>query len=355
VIIARSPVRISFGGGGTDLESYYRHHGGVVVSTTIDKYFYCLISEAARDQLQLISADYRSILNLEVGGSPDWKGELALPRSIIHEFGLRPGHTIFLASEVPPGTGLGSSSAVAVAMIRALGELTGRNMSVASIAELASEIEINKLGMPIGKQDQYACAFGGLNVYEFSADGVSVRPLRMKPRHRRQLAQNTMLFFTGTTHDAASILRQQNAASEANDEVVVGSLHEIKRLAYEIITALESGNLRRYAELLDESWQRKKSLASEISNSYIDDAYCAALSYGARGGKITGAGGGGFLMLYCEQVNQPAVRQAMLKRGLVPMDFGFTTSGAEVVVNSRTFAPDAITYLRETGFALRTA
>ncbi|MHB8573019.1 MAG: GHMP family kinase ATP-binding protein [Candidatus Dormibacteria bacterium] len=348
-------MRISFGGGGTDLESYYRKYGGVVVSTTIDKYFYCLVSDSSPDQLQLISADYRSVMNLQGSGEPDWKGELALPRAVIHEYGLRPGHTVFLASEVPPGTGLGSSSAVTVAMIRALSELTGRSLTKHEAAEMACRIEIEKLGMPIGKQDQYAAAFGGFNIFEFSGEGVHVRPLVMRPRHNQRLVENTMLFFTGSTHDAASILMQQKAASEANDEVVVGSLHAIKSLAYEIIRCLESGNFRRYADLLDESWQRKKSLASEISNSFIDECYEAGLKVGARGGKILGAGGGGFLMLYAEQSAQPAVRQAMRKRGLVPMEFDFSTGGAEVLVNSRSFVPDMVTKLTGTGYALRSA
>src|SRR5579864_2122948 len=176
MLIARAPMRISFGGGGTDLEAYYAKYGGLVISTTINKYFYTIITTDRADDLQIISADYRSMFRHSSYTDLFWDGDLALPKAILHHFGVRRGMNLFIASEVPPGTGLGSSSAAAVSLVRAISTLFEEPMTKQQIAELACNIEIGKMGMPIGKQDQFAAAFGGLNTITFTSQGVTVQP-----------------------------------------------------------------------------------------------------------------------------------------------------------------------------------
>src|SRR5579859_2253589 len=187
MLIARAPMRISFGGGGTDLEAYYARFGGLVISAAINKYFYTVITTDESDDLQIISADYRSLFRHSPYHDLFWDGDLALPKAILHHFGIRCGINLFIASEVPPGTGLGSSSAAAVTLIRALSTLTEQPMTKQQVAELASFIEITKMGMPIGKQDQYAAAFGGLNKITFAPQGVTVEPLNIASDVRQTL------------------------------------------------------------------------------------------------------------------------------------------------------------------------
>jgi D-glycero-alpha-D-manno-heptose-7-phosphate kinase len=261
-------------------------------------------------------------------------GDLGLPRAILHHFELTRGLSMFLASEVPPGTGLGSSSTVAVAIIKAVATARGLMLSKQQIAELACQIEIEKLGEPIGKQDQYATAFGDLNFYEFTSRGVKVEPVRASPETRRKLEKNLLLFFTGSTRAAASILSEQKKSSEQNEQGVLKALHTVKDIAYQTKAVLEFGDVKSIGRLLDFSWQSKKKFASAVSNPFIDECYDLAKAHGALGGKITGAGGGGFLLLYCEPVCQAAVTHALEGKGLKRMDFRFETEGARVLVNA---------------------
>ncbi len=252
MLIARAPMRISFGGGGTDLEAYYARYGGVVVSTAINKYFYAIITTDDADDLQVISADYRSLFRHSPYDDLFWNGDLALPKAVLHHFGIRRGINLFIASEVPPGTGLGSSSAAAVTLVRALSTLTEKPMTKLQIAELASSIEITKMGMPIGKQDQYASAFGGLNKITFTNEGVTVEPLAIEPTVRQTLERRLMLFFTGSSRESTSILKHQRQSTENKDEQVLQALHNIKRVALDIqvcLGARRPGRLRAPAAL----------------------------------------------------------------------------------------------------------
>ncbi len=334
MLIARAPVRISFAGGGTDLEAYYRDHGGLVVSTTIDRYFYVFINLNGSESVQITSSDYRTFFRQRRGQPILWDGDLSLPRAFLHEFGIDAGISLFLASEVPPGTGLGSSSTVSVALAKALGALCGLALENAELAELASEIEIEKLGMPIGRQDQYAAAFGGLNIITFAAGRVDVTPLRLAPDVERCLERRLMLFFTRSSRSAATILRDQQAASADARSDAVSALHRIKAMARETIDLLQRGDLSGFGQLLHESWLAKKRLARGISNSRIDHWYDVARAAGAGGGKLTGAGGGGFLMLYCEEPHQEAVTEALEAEGLVRMDFHFERGGATIIMDT---------------------
>jgi D-glycero-alpha-D-manno-heptose-7-phosphate kinase len=340
MLIARAPVRISLAGGGTDLPAYYARYGGAVISTTIDKYFYVFLNVNADDTIQISSSDYRTFYRHDSTEPLLFDGDLSLPRAILNHFGLARGISMFLASEVPPGTGLGSSSTVAVAIIKAVATARGLMLSKHQVAELACQIELEKLSMPIGKQDQYAAAFGDLNLYEFTSGGVHIKPVRISPETRNELENNLLLFFTGATRDAASILNAQKESSEKNEAHVIAALHAVKDMAFEAKAALEHGDVALIGRLLDRNWQNKKQFAGSVSNAFIDECYDVAKTNGAVGGKITGAGGGGFMLLFCEPRNQPAVTCALEAKGLKRMDFRFESEGARVLLNAGLRIPE---------------
>jgi D-glycero-alpha-D-manno-heptose-7-phosphate kinase len=244
------------------------------------------------------------------------------------------GISLFLASEIPPGTGLGSSSTVAVAIAKALSALCGVRLTNAELAELASYVEIEKLGMPIGRQDQYAAAFGGLQAIRFDRTGVGTEPLNLDRTTVQALERRLLLFFTGSSRSAASILKDQRAAARQQDAATMQSLHRIKAMAEATIDLLRAGDLDGFGALLHESWETKKRLAQGISNPRIDEWYAAARANGARGGKLTGAGGGGFLMLYCPESSQETLTSELQRRGLVRMDFRFEQGGAVILMDS---------------------
>lgn len=333
MLIARAPLRISFAGGGTDLEAYYARYGGLVVSATINRYFYVVATRTIDDAVQITSSDFRTFERQAPGTRLSFNGELGYLKTILHEFGVTRGLAVFTASEIPPGTGLGSSSTVAVALIKALATLCQRRATKQEVAELASYIEVGKLGRPIGLQDQFAASFGGLNAIEFTAEGTRVHPLQLPFAIRDQLERSLMLFYTGASRNAATILEEQRASSQEHDATVIESLHGIKRDAQAAWDTLLRGDVRRIGQILHESWQRKKRLARGISTQRIDRLYQLALEHGATGGKIAGAGGGGFLLLYCEPEYQPEVTRVLEAEGLGRMTFHFDDGGAQVLVN----------------------
>lgn len=334
MLIARAPMRISLAGGGTDIEAYYLRYGGMVISTTIDKYFYAFLNVGEEGRVQISSSDYRTFCQPEADSAFSTEGELALPRAILHHFGVEQSISLFLASEIPPGTGLGSSSAAAVAIIKALAVASEKTLSKSELAEIAAYIEIIKLGTPIGKQDQYAAAFGGFNLLVFEKDQVSITPLNLSRETVQQLQRNLMLFFMGTSRESASILKEQTEACVRESERVIEALHSVKKLVHEVKECLESGHPHRLGDIFHRSWMEKRQFAKGVSNSLIDECYETALSRGARGGKITGAGGGGFMMLYCEEEHQDAVTKALAERGIRPLDFRFETGGAKILLNT---------------------
>jgi D-glycero-alpha-D-manno-heptose-7-phosphate kinase len=333
MLIARAPVRISFVGGGTDLPDYYKPFGGIVVSTTINKYFYVFASLSDGKSIQITSSDYPGFFHQD-GDQTLWDDDMSLPRALLREFGVDTGLSLFLASEIPPGTGLGSSSAVAVALCKALSTLAGRRLEASELAECASEIEIDRLARPIGRQDQYASAFGGLNVIRFDAHGVSVQPLELDPEVERELERRTILFFTGSSRSAADILRDQSASVRQGEPEVLDSLHRLKEIAEQAVELLRAGELDAFAALLDEAWQAKKTVASGVSTERIDRWYEVAREAGAAGGKILGAGGGGFLMLSCRPEAQARVTETLERDGLIPVEFRFEAGGATILMNS---------------------
>jgi len=335
LLIARAPVRISFGGGGTDLPAYYNQFGGMVVNTAINRYIYTFISKGASDALQIISSDFRMFYRLESGGEFNTEGELGLAKAVLREFGAGEGLDVFLASQIPPGTGLGGSGAVAVSMVTALAAWQGKTLNKIDIAETACDIGINKLHLPSGKQDEYGATMGGLNQIEFTKDGTTVKPVEQPPGALETFQKRLMLFYTGKSRDSGKILSDQSKASREQNPATLERMHKIKALGYDILAALSEGRLDDFGDLLHQSWVQKRSVNRDISNDQIDVAYDAARSNGAIGGKITGAGGGGFMMIYCHEDKQPAVTAALQALGLARMDFRFDFDGAQVLLNPR--------------------
>jgi D-glycero-alpha-D-manno-heptose-7-phosphate kinase len=343
MLMARSPVRISFGGGGTDLPAYYERFGGAVLSTAIDKYFYTILRKRDDGNIQVISSDLRKLENWRDIGKLEVKGsDLEIPLAAIKELGCELSVDLFLASEIPPGTGLGSSASVCVNVLKILSEYLTIGLSRHEIAERAYHIARDVLGKPVGKQDEYATAFGGLNYIEFRHDGtVSVQPISLPPDVLRELQSNLMLFFTGTAHNSWDILKDQESSTKAVSGMAVEALHEIRELADRMRSVLQRGELDRFGKLLDVGWQAKKRISSKISNSNIDDLYNMARSNGALGGKITGAGGGGFLLLYCPELRQQKVREAFVAYRVPELSFGFDVEGARIVINDPFLDSDA--------------
>jgi D-glycero-alpha-D-manno-heptose-7-phosphate kinase len=335
MLIVRSPVRISFGGGGTDLPSYYARFGGAVLSTAINKYFYTILQKRTDGKIQVISSDLRIAETWhDIACLPVKGGQLEIPLSVIKELECSVSMDLFLASEILPGTGLGSSASVCVGVLKTLASYLDLRLSKYQLAERAFHIARDVLGKPVGKQDEYAAAFGGLNFITFDCDGtVHVEPLMLRPDVFRELQSSLMLFFTGAARDSSHILQEQEKVTLAGNGVVLESMHQIHGTAAQMRDALLKGNFRAFATLLHEGWEAKKKVSERISNPLIDEAYSIALQSGALGGKITGAGGGGFLLLFCEERHQVRVREAMARLNIRQMSFEFDLTGAQIVAN----------------------
>lgn len=335
MLIARAPVRVSFFGGGTDLPAYFDAFGGGVLSATIDKYVYAILSVNEGRPLQITSSDYRTFYRHRRGEPLLWEGDLSLPRAVFQHFGVDDGVSVFLSSEVPPGTGLGSSSSVTVALTKAITVASGMHLKPVEIASLACEIELNRLGMPIGVQDQYASAVGGFNAMFFSARGIRVEPVTLAPQIVQRLESNLVLIFTGSARNSADILSRQRKSSETRDPAVLEALHAVRELAAGGRIFLMRGDLDGFGRLMHEAWEQKKRFAQGVSNEQVDRLYEVARQNGALGGKLTGAGGGGFLMLYCEDGSAGRVEAALREVGdYRRMEYVFEYDGARVLFNA---------------------
>jgi D-glycero-alpha-D-manno-heptose-7-phosphate kinase len=259
---------------------------------------------------------------------------LEIPLAVLKEMGCDLAVDLFLASEIPPGTGLGSSASVCVNILKTLTTYLQRPLSKYDLAERAFFVARQILGKHVGKQDEYAAAFGGLNYISFHPDGGTlVEPVELEAAVLRELQSNLMLFFAGAAHHSWTILREQEESTRSGHGVAVEALHEVKALGVRMRESLERGELHQFGELLHEAWQAKRRISDKISTPRIDKLYSLALHHGALGGKITGAGGGGFLLFYCEPPYQTAVREIMREEGVHEMTFGFDTQGAQVIVN----------------------
>lgn len=325
MILTRTPYRITLGGGGTDLPSFYQEHGGFVLAVAIDKYMFLNVNTPILDDL--IRVRYNQAETVRRVADV----EHTLARTALEHFGIENGIEIVSIADIPAGTGLGSSSCYLVGLMNGLHALTQTPVNAQQLAEEACHIELDLLRKPIGKQDQYMAAFGGLTVLEIAKDGkVEAKYLPLGTDLLEELEVNLLLFYTGGVRDATAILSQQDNASKRKDTVVVSSLREIKDIGIEIASSISAGNLRHFGELMDIHWRTKKRLSTGITNPAIDAWYELAKRNGAIGGKITGAGGGGFLMLYCEE-NKAQLREAMHKAGLRELNFRFEFEGSKVV------------------------
>ena len=335
MLIVRSPVRISFAGGGTDLPAYYERFGGAVLSTAINKYFYTILGKRGDGRIQVISSDlrvfetWRDIATMDVRGTG-----LEIPLAILKDLSCDISVDLFLSSEIPPGTGLGSSASVCVNILKTLSTYLNRPLSKYDLAERAFHIARTVLGRHVGRQDEFAAAFGGLNFITFRTDGFTeVQALDLDPHLLRELQSNLMLFFTGSAHHSWTILQEQEKSTRGNTGTAVDALHQVRALADQMLTTLRAGDLDHFGSLLDEGWQAKKRISGKISNPRIDHLYDLARRNGALGGKITGAGGGGFFLFYCEPEYQEAVRTALQAEKVQEMAFAFDNSGAQVIAN----------------------
>jgi D-glycero-alpha-D-manno-heptose-7-phosphate kinase len=328
VIMARAPLRVPIGGGGTDLPSYYSRFGGFFVSGAIDKYVYVTVNRPAADDL--IRVKYS---RSEEAASPD---EIAhdLVREALRKLTLNANLEIASMADVAAGTGMGSSGSYLVALLLALHALKRDHLPKWALAEEACQIEIELAGHPVGKQDQFAATWGGLNCYEIEPCGrVQVAPLRTPPYVVEDLQRSVLLYGLGQTRESASILGLQKEATDRGDCAVVDSLHRSKELGHEIRVALECGDLVRFGRLLDVHWQNKKARCGRVSNGRVDAVYRLARENGALGGKVMGAGGGGFLMLLAPDECARPLREILAAEGLRHMPFAFDLEGGKVLLD----------------------
>ena len=327
MIITRTPFRITLGGGGTDLPSFYREHGGFILAAAVDKYMFLNVnSPIVDDKIRVRYSTSEIVDHTE-------QIQHTLAREALRYFGVINGLEVVSIADVPSGTGLGSSSSYLVGLLNALHTLFQDQATPEKLAEEACHIELDILKKPIGKQDQYLAAFGSLTTLEIDRDGeVSATRLHLDSDLLETLEHNILMFYTNEMRDATLILKSQDAAARNHDKLVMGSLREIKDIGVEIYRAITRGDLRCFGELLDAHWQSKKCLSTAITNPRIDAWYELAKRNGAIGGKISGAGGGGFLMLYCEE-RKTQLREAMRAAGLRELHFRFDFEGSKVLVD----------------------
>ncbi len=325
MIIVRSPLRISLGGGGTDLPSYYESYGGFLVAAAIDKYVYITLHHSFTAEFIVKYSRLERVKTVEEIQHPIVREALKLAG--LQEAGLE----ITSMADIPAGTGLGSSGSFTTALLKALHAHQKNSVAPAQLAEQACEIEINRLREPIGKQDQYIAAYGGITCLKFLPGGkVEAWPLKISEETLYNLEDDLLLFFTGYSRSASNILKEQDEKSKSADSAMLENLHFVKELGLKSQSALERGDLREFARYMDAHWQRKKERSGGMTNSQINQWYDLAKANGAVGGKLIGAGGGGFLMFYAE--DKPRLRHAMRGQGLREVRFRFDFEGTKVLV-----------------------
>src|ERR1700720_366598 len=325
MIITRTPFRITLGGGGTDLPSFSRQHGGFILAVAVDKYMYLSVNTPiVDDKIRVKYTQCEMVDHVD-------EVKHTLAREALRCFNVSRGIEIGSIADIPAGTGLGSSSSYLVGLLNAMHALAQNPVGPERLAEEACHIELDILKKPIGKQDQYMAAIGGLTVLDIARDGkVNVTRLGLDVELLEELEHNILMFYTHEMRDATAILSKQDSATKRNDRTVVSSLQEIKDIGVEIQSAIVTGNLRRFGELMDIHWRLKRGLSEGITNPQIDPWYELAKLNGALGGKISGAGGGRSLMLYCEE-GKAQLREGMRTAGLRGLNFRFDFEGSKVI------------------------
>jgi D-glycero-alpha-D-manno-heptose-7-phosphate kinase len=323
MIITRSPLRITLGGGGTDLPSYYREHEGFLIAAAIDRYVYVTVMRPFTPGIYLKYSELEHVERVD-----DVKHRIIREALRILEL-KTPQVEITTLADIPAGTGLGSSGSFTTALLKALFAHRRRNLQPAELAELACQIEIDRLGEPIGKQDQYIAAYGGITCFTFKQDdSVLATSLPVNMNTLFDLEDNLLLFFTGFSRSASGILKDQRLRTQDKDAEMLSNLHYVKDLGYRSRDALESGDAVKFGELMHEHWEHKKRRSGGMSNPKIDEWYALGMKNGAVGGKLVGAGGGGFLMFYAADRNR--LRHAMQAAGLEEVRFRFDFEGTKV-------------------------
>jgi D-glycero-alpha-D-manno-heptose-7-phosphate kinase len=338
IVRSKAPLRLSFGGGGTDVPPYTHERGGVVLNSTINKYAYCTVKESSEDEISVTSLDYDIIAKYHSDKDLVYNGELDLVKAAIKRIRTMPlegsNRTLdmlrmFMHSDAPPGSGLGSSSTMAVALVGAMTHWLQLPLTNYEIADLAYKIEREDLKIEGGYQDQYASSFGGFSFIEFKGDTIIVNPLKIRRSTLNEFEYCLLLCYTGATRLSANIIKDQVGGFIRGNKTVVNALDETKNLAISMKEALLRGNLTEFGELLHSAWENKKKFSSKVTNETINKMYERAREAGALGGKLLGAGGGGYLMFYCdfEKVNKVAETLEGLKGEIV--DFSFERSGLQ--------------------------
>lgn len=325
MIITRSPLRISLGGGGTDLPSYYERHGGFLIAAAIDKYVYITLHRTFVDELIVKYSKLERVRTVDEIEHP-------IIREAMKLVGVdAPYLEMTSMADIPAGTGLGSSGSFTTALLKALHAFRKNLVHPSELAQQACEIELNRLREPIGKQDQYIAAYGGVTCFKFHPDGtVEASPLKISEEILYNLEDNLLLFFTGYSRSASKILKEQDDRSRGADKTMIENLHFVKELGHRSQVAIEGGCLAEFARLMDVHWRRKKERSGGMSNTKIDEWYELAMANGALGGKLIGAGGGGFLMFYAEEKDR--LRHAMREAGLTEVRFRFDFEGTKQVI-----------------------
>ena len=335
LIRAKAPLRLGLAGGGTDIASYYNRYGGYVLNATVDMYAYCTIEPTDIGRVEFIAADlnnkeeYSSEEKLPV--SPILPLHTGIYNRIVADFCHKPlSFKMTTYSDAPPGSGLGSSSTLVVAIIKAYEEWLNLPLGEYDIAALAYKIEREDIGLAGGKQDQYAATFGGFNFMEFyEGDKVIVNPLRLKRWIRNELEASLVLYYTGVSRESANIISEQIQHTQTGDGKSIGSMHELKKQASLMKEALLKGDFRGFSNCLLYGWQAKKNAAASISNSFLDELYQYVIDNGAESAKISGAGGGGFMMIYCNPCRRIALVNALKERQGMVLTPSFTETGTQ--------------------------
>jgi D-glycero-alpha-D-manno-heptose-7-phosphate kinase len=329
IIRSKAPLRISFAGGGTDVPPYSDERGGAVLSTTINKYAWATMIPRKDATINVKSLDYDIVAKYHADQKLFYDGELDLVKAVINHMGTKDGLDLFMHSDAPPGSGLGSSSTVVVALVGLFQKWMNKPFTEYEIAELSYKIERKDLGIKGGKQDQYAATFGGFNYIEFNAESTIVNPLRIKRDILNELEYSLLLCYTGRTRLSANILKEQIDKYVKKEKASVDALDEIKSICVDMKNALLTGHLGEFGELLHTGWIHKKKLASNISNPEIDELYETARKHGAVGGKILGAGGGGYLLLFCDFDKKHIIAEKLENLNGQIVDFGFDFKGLQ--------------------------
>ena len=327
IIRARAPLRIGIAGGGTDVDPYASEHGGLVFNTTINRYAYCTLIPNDSDEMTVVSPNYGTVTQkLELPLKYEGDAE-DLVRAAVNHFGITHGFKVFVRSDVPPGSGLGGSSTLMVAIVKAFSEWKKVKMNKYELAALAFHLEREEIGLGGGKQDQYAAAFGGFNTMYFTSEGVEVKPLRLKDSVIKELQERSILCYTGRARESATIIEEQ-VRDLKKDTSKEEAYEESKRLAASIGRALKLKDVDGAAALLNLAWEQKKKFTSKISNETINTLYKTAMDNGALGGKVSGAGGGGFMFFICAPGKREKVCKKLVDKGAEIMEFSFDPKGA---------------------------